>query len=198
MAAGRHRWQIDLDQTDAQFHQLEDFARRNCGDATHGIAQARLKPRPFGYSSTTLLRLIDNEIDKFRDNHDLRLMCLSGRLAVAHLRRGLGGITHAAQLRRDVEQALAASHEHEALLEDRALEFTPLFPRAGFATKHRRRLRDEARGFRERSERVLDVLREQTATLDPEAVLVARTIVEVNSSGQLDRVLVVRGDTNRS
>jgi hypothetical protein len=155
-----------------------------------------LKPRLFSSSANTLLRAIDNEIEKFRYNYDLRLMCLSGRLAVAHLRRGLGGVTHAAQLECDLAQALSVSREHEMLLEDRALEFTTLFRRAAFETETRRRIRDEARGFRERAERVLDVLREQSMTLDPGAVLVARTIVEVNSSGQIGRVLVVRGDTS--
>ena len=193
-ADNRQRWLIALDQADTEFHQLEDFSSRGCQDAEVEVARAKLGMTVFGGTAESLLREFEATVARYRDHHDLRLMCLLGRLAVAQVRRGLGGNAPAGQIDHDIVEALTATQKHETLVSNRALEITSWFRPARVDIESRRRVRDEAHEFGERSKTLLGALTSQTKMLDPLSTVTTRTVIEVGDGGQISGVLICAPD----
>lgn len=193
----RQRWLAILDAADAELFQVEDLAKQQCEGASNKIAETKLTVEWFGPSGDSLLKELDNEVERYRQYHDLRCLVIVGRLVVAHLKKALGKPTGAPRIRDDVEALAISAAAHQEVLQQRASEFRTIFRSKSHETMKQRTLVEGASAFGTRNESILARLYHDLEMLDLETKRTARVIVEVRDDGNVQPLALLPEDSGQ-
>ncbi|MBI3245001.1 MAG: hypothetical protein HYZ50_00665 [Deltaproteobacteria bacterium] len=193
----RQRWLASLDAADVKLFQVEDLAKQQCNGASDKIKETKLTVKWLGPSGDSLLKELMNEVERYRQYHDLHCLVIVGRLVVAHLKKALGKPTRAQQIRDDVDALATSAAAHQEVLQLRASEFRTLFRFKGYETMKQRILVEDASAFGTRNESILARLYHDLGMLDLETKRTVRVIVEVRDDGKVQPLALLPEDSGQ-